>query len=145
MRRLFLQLKSFHRYAAMILLAVTVFQLGACPCGCLEHNAWFQLLGINTEHDDDRAATGVEGGSDVALIVNDDTHDCEGEARVQYFNNTRVPSLQEKSVAGGPVASTTIVVLLPNSIAAGTYRFQSGSTLAHAAALCRPALQVYRW
>ncbi len=72
--------------ASVALLICLVLQLGACPCGCLEHNAWIQMLGWSMEdhahsHDVDDLHAQVSDGSQ--------DHDCTGELRPQYINNAR--------------------------------------------------------
>jgi len=128
-----------------MLVALIIYQLGACPCGCLEHNAWAQLLRLNSTHNNHHPATvRTSGGVAAWAALDEHTHDCTGEAGWPYFNNSRVPSLQIKSEAVVTLASTAVAVLPPDSVAAEMRYPQCNALLAVAAARCRPALQVYR-
>ncbi|WP_166831778.1 hypothetical protein [Thalassoroseus pseudoceratinae] len=133
--------KLIQRHAATLMLVMMVYQLGACPCGCLEHSAWAELLGTESANHSDDVAVGVDGRS--SAVVSDATHDCTGEARVQYLNNNRVPTLQGPLADGVFVVLIAVAVLSLNSFAAKTHRSRTGSKLAFAAALGRPALQIY--
>lgn len=126
------------------MLAVLVFGLGACPCGCFEHNAWAQLLPLDSTHNNLDFLKDTGSGQVATLVFDDtDSHDCTGEERAQYLNNTRMPSLQEHSSTDGPTTASAIAVSLTNSIVVETYGPQSDLIIAHSAALCRPSLQVY--
>ena len=63
------------RRAACLLLIGLVYRMGACPCGCVEHNYWLQTLGLASDHDH-----GVP--MDLALVAQD--HDCAGESPELY-------------------------------------------------------------
>ncbi|MEW4491105.1 hypothetical protein AB1L42_23725 [Thalassoglobus sp. JC818] len=145
MHPLFRKLKPAEHFVATMLLVVMVYQLGACPCGCVEHNVWAQLLGIDSDHDRNLASTVLDGKSSGVLVgENEDQHDCSGEARAQYFNNIRVTSLQETFAADLLVAWIAVAIFSLASAAAAVNRSRSESPPVFAAALCRPALQVYR-
>lgn len=78
------------RFACRVLLLLIVFQLGACPCGCVEHNAWIQMLGL-CSHDHHDVA---ESGHAPALHGSD--HDCTGEPRAAYLDNAKPVQIDEK-------------------------------------------------
>ena len=126
------------------MLAVLVFGLGVGPCGCYEHSAWAQLLPLDSAHNNLDVLKGARSDQVASLVPEDtDSHDCTGEARAQYLNNTRMPSLQEHSSTDGPTTASAIAVSLTNSIAVETYGPQTDLIIARSAALCRPSLQVY--
>jgi len=75
------------RIVSGLLLAMIVFQLGACPCGCLEHNAWIQMVGL-TDHHHEVAFT-----SDCSSIQGASDHDCTGEHAPDYLDNARSPGV----------------------------------------------------
>ena len=72
------------KFASTILLLLILFQLGACPCGCAEHNAWLQMMGMDHHHVDDPIA------SSRTAIQEADHHDCTGEKAKPYLDNARV-------------------------------------------------------
>lgn len=63
------------------MLICLVYQLGACPCGCLEHNAWAEMLGLSS-HDHH----GVPATSTTSVSSGED-HDCKGYPRPLYVSN----------------------------------------------------------
>jgi len=74
-----------------MLLSAMVFQLGACPCGCIEHNAWVQFLGLDAgDHDHTSVA---DHGTGLSSISSTDTHDCTGEGNAPFVDNARGPCL----------------------------------------------------
>lgn len=71
------------------MVACFLLQLGACPCGCIEHSVWVHwLIG-------DSAVGAVDETVDEAVAdaspsphgVPDHPHDCTGGPRPSYFNN----------------------------------------------------------
>ncbi len=128
---------QLRKLACSVLLAMIVFQLGACPCGCLEHNAWFQMLGFG-DHDHGLAST------DGVTSVQDAGHDdCTGELAAAYVDNSRLlnrdpasRSAFETSAPDNQLGDTTtpdLRALQPN---------RDDLAIMHAPALS--ALQVYR-
>lgn len=74
-----------HRFRLTSIAVAVCFvcQLGACPCGCLEHNYWFQMLRLSDDgHHDANSSAGL------AWAAQDD-HDCSGELRAQFVNTAR--------------------------------------------------------
>jgi hypothetical protein len=124
-------------------LALMVYQLGACPCGCLEHNAWLQWAGITADHYGGAVAS-TPAAESLITTADGDYHDCTGEPRPQFVDNAR-----SARHMGDFFASLATVVYILNASVDDTAtvhgRFERGSdsaSLAHA--LSRPALQVYR-
>ena len=138
------KLKTLQRYTASLLLAVMVYQLGACSCGCLEHNVWAQMLDLDSADHASHSSQGAKEESDVSQVASAETHDCTGEARAQYFNNTRVPRPQGTEGPSGPVKLVAASELSPDSITVNMRRYAIHATLEFDAALYRPAIQVYR-
>ena len=119
-----------------------IYQLGACPCGCLENNAWIHLLEIGSDHHLELMA--APSNSAVVVLAESGHHDCTGEPRPTYFDNARPIEL-----AAGflnrvePILS--IIVDAPVERSTSLYCFQQRKrTLALAHALTRSDLQVYR-
>lgn len=133
--------KHFHRFASIALLVCLVFQLGACPCGCLEHNAWIELLGLSTgDHGHDTAHS--DDGSDRISIAGNH-HDCTGEAQAQYVNTARdmsVPQVDNAIPHVGPTALSAGHLSLPCT----SLGFHSTPFHGRVHALCRPVTQVFR-
>ena len=78
----FLCWRVMHRKTVIVLLICLAYQLGACPCGCLEHNAWLQILGLS-HHDH-----GPAGSPDQSVVAAAEHHDCSGQPRPLYLTNT---------------------------------------------------------
>ena len=78
------RLLQLHRLAALALLVGIVYQLGACPCGCLEHNMWVALLGLDSDGHSDAGA----GRADTMVHSTDHEHDCTGKAKARYLDNS---------------------------------------------------------
>ena len=71
------------RVTAVALMLLLTHQLGACPCGCIEHNAWAQWLGLVTQDTDaypPAHADTFRSGQD---------HDCTGKPFPLYVTNTK--------------------------------------------------------
>ena len=132
--------------ATMLLLAM-VFQLGACPCGCIDHNAWVQLWGVESEHHKEHTLVSLaddDGNSSIALARVSDSHDCTGQPRSQFCDNACSVRVHDTSL-----------IRLPESFVAASY---SSRTRSHSnerlvpstpvgglcAAPSLPQLQVYR-
>ncbi len=84
------KLNLLHRCAAFLLLATMVYQLGACPCGCLEHNAWIEFLHL--DHDEHSHSTPVLS-LDAQIAAEPHSHghhDCTGERAAGFVDNARV-------------------------------------------------------
>ncbi|WP_237226187.1 hypothetical protein [Rubinisphaera sp. JC750] len=138
------KLKSLQSFAATLLLAAMVYQLGACPCGCLEHNAWSQLLRLDSGDHDHSAADLEKIGSHSPVLLSDH-HDCTGEPRTAFVDNAREPRVQGCSTTTLLLSLFVEQASLSNSPAGGDAKYvHSPSRLALDAARSRPALQVYR-
>ena len=94
-------------FASIALLVCLLFQLGACPCGCLEHNAWLEMLGIqhHEQPSDGQLSTipsvkKVDVDHDhigrIAAVEYD--HECDGNGCPKYFNNARGVTLSQSCV-----------------------------------------------
>ncbi len=66
--------QTLGRVTSMVMALCFVYQWGACPCGCLEHNAWLRWLGV-VSHDHDHAEAAFPGAPSVA---SSEDHDCTG-------------------------------------------------------------------
>lgn len=73
------------RLSAIALTVCFVFEMGACPCGCLEHNYWLALFGHSSD-----SSTPAQGDHDTGLLVASD-HDCTGKSRDEFVNTARLP------------------------------------------------------
>ena len=141
MRNQLSRLNRPSKFAAYVLLMGMVFQLGACPCGCVEHNVWMQLFGIGI---DDHQGELPSSTASALPAADADHHDCTGLPRPSYVDNARLyrvaaPDLQEVMV---PVGVTADMQCGPSP----SFRhFSSRSnSLAVAHAPSRSKLQVYR-
>jgi hypothetical protein len=130
----FVQLRKF---AACVLLWALVYQLGACPCGCVEHNAWLQMLGASGHS---HAAVALDEDGIVRISGN---HDCSGEHVVAYMDNARSVTLDEIARPFSTAALTEVgAVYEERGRRSSVFAASESSQLAHAPQ--RPALQVYR-
>lgn len=68
------------RAAAVVLMLALIHQVGACPCGCLEHNHWLKAFGLvgQEPHADIQAGSPLWSG---------DHCDCSGA--VEFVNNAQ--------------------------------------------------------
>ena len=115
-----------------------LFQLGACSCGCLEHNVWVQLIGIDSDHHEEDFGSTADH-----LLVSDD-HDCSGEPKAQYFDNSRSTKTKVKTVhcfAIPPAVIADSYYRLNGKASWYFFQHRECSALLHALSL--PALQVY--
>ncbi len=141
MKTQLLQRNCLLRLASGVLLVGMIFQLGACPCGCLEHNVWVQLLGLDADHHLGRTAS----ASTVSWSGLDaDHHNCTGEPRPGYVDNARsfrVAGLCHKElIAVADPSADRVIRSLRSSEHAGPR--SPGPAVSHA--LTRSTLQVYR-
>ena len=72
------------RFAATLLVVCLFHQMGACPCGCIEHNYWLQALGLAEDHDHDRDSFDVYG----TQSLSSSQHDCDGSHDLLYVDNS---------------------------------------------------------
>lgn len=130
----------------MLLCVVMVYQLGVCPCGCLEHNAWAQLIGLDAHVDGNQRAVDDQESCDMDVVTRQDDHDCDGRAQEPYFNNTRSPLVQEAFAAEDHFSSVVVFDRMTREfvVARARQRMKSFESAAAFAAALRPALQVYR-
>lgn len=138
------KLRLLQRFTATLLLVAMIYQLGACPCGCLEHNAWAHLLGLDAESRDDASVGSFEspGHSSVNLA---DTHDCTGEPRTQFVDNARGPRVEGSTAFSSLLPALDCCLAVSDSQTGfGQRRGGPPAGLAGSVALYRPALQVYR-
>ena len=137
-----LTLKSLNRFASIALLVCLVYQLGACPCGCLEHNAWVELFGLSaSDHEHDLAQS---DRSSAGISVADDHHDCTGEARPQYVNTARDVNDKQVEDLLARVFSVAHVVDCHSVSAMSRGGFHSTPPRGVSHALSRPITQVFR-
>lgn len=129
---------SVQKFACRVLLVLIVFQLGACPCGCLEHNAWVQMLGLSSHHDHHLS----EAETDQTTIEGSD-HDCNGRPGAVYFNNAISVNADHAYNQGNSVAAScgslellTVAILDSSSLDSCRFRRTYAPSLS--------ALQVYQ-
>lgn len=64
-----------------------LYQLGACACGCIDHNYWLQAVGIASDHHHHAGKPAAdqqnESGDRFAAV----DHDCDGGTKPLYLNN----------------------------------------------------------
>jgi hypothetical protein len=78
-----------NRMIGLLLLMSLVLQLGAGRCGCLEHNAWVQMVSGHA-HDDDHVINQdqLASGFHLVLAQLSEDHQCTGLPPV-YLNDFR--------------------------------------------------------
>ncbi|MCC9643212.1 hypothetical protein LOC71_13085 [Rhodopirellula sp. JC740] len=146
-----LLLKLQRRLVQCVLVIAMLYQMGACPCGCLEHNAWLQLLGGFSHADGHPHPSLVQlSQNDSATtaageVSNSDDHDCTGEPTTLYTRSSRNPmpangdcvqSLDFVDTANGAFGALMVV--------ADERRRGIDLRGPNVRALSRPALQVFR-
>lgn len=134
--------------AVCLLVAGMVFQMGTCPCGCLEHNAWVQLAGLRHDDIETLAIQGAdapvvsEGGLCVAVT---DNHECDGQPALDYLNTARSVDVPRD---GRATTHCSVCVIDRDSPSSGSVSLAGGWQLANVcgghAARIQPALQVFR-
>jgi len=77
-------MRTLRHRAMIVMLLALVYQWGACPCGCVEHNAWLEWVGLDHHHDHDHA---TPMAADPTVSAADD-HDCSGAARPYFLTKT---------------------------------------------------------
>jgi hypothetical protein len=113
----------FVRFVAVAILVSFTWQLGSCPCGCFEHNAWVQMF-VSNEHaevphdEQSHAFTRNDSPADYRLITSllaceHDHERCNG-GQTSYLNISRTDSL------GG--ASRTVIQGVACSVHFGHHR-----------------------
>ena len=123
---------TMRRITIWMMLLGIVYQFGACPCGCLEHNAWLQMLGLSSHGllevtSGELDSSGLPGESHSLDGVADratgsDHHDCNGGPRPLYVNDAErpprvvaVPSVDFGAAGGLPRHALVAVVLASES------------------------------
>lgn len=76
---------------AILLLFVSVFRLGDGPCGCPDHNAWIELVGIVA----DDVVDSCSHKSETPETENQWEHACDGVPLGHYVDNSRTPHVDE--------------------------------------------------
>jgi hypothetical protein len=87
----------FDRFIALAIVVSFAWQLGGCPCGCFEHNAWVLML-VSNEHSIEPDQHGefcpgfacqATGSSASQLLSSEHNHEeCAG-GRTTYVDNSR--------------------------------------------------------
>lgn len=72
---------TLQRRLAATLVVCLFYQLGACSCGCVEHNYWLRTLGLAEDHQHPDTSS-----DDLSLVAND--HDCDGSQELPYIDNS---------------------------------------------------------
>lgn len=134
------------RLICCTLLVLLVYQFGACPCGCLEHNAWFQLVAVSDQHHDGPVSHPLESHAWSPAAEADD-HSCTGQPHSPYLDTTRLlgdPLRLLKTNCEFFETLGRVLSIRPVELGRSrrSKRGPDSSALAHA--LSRPALQVYR-
>jgi hypothetical protein len=141
------------RLVAVAILASFTWQLGSCPCGCFEHNAWVQMFVSNehaeVRHDEQSPASTRDDSpviyrSETSLLACEHDHErCTG-GQASYLDNSRTDSLSG--------ASRTVTQAVAGSVHFGHHRCtvpivsqfnQHRSPVKNTFQHSRSALQVY--
>lgn len=144
------KLNLLDRGVAIFLLIAMMFQLGACQCGCLEHNAWVQLIGFcetdEAEADEHHHAHLLVGNTHSNSVASTDQHhECGGQARPQFVDNSYASQLQKESASVEGQAAFAASMCPPALRSPSNAGFlPTRVTFVLDVALRRPELQVYR-
>lgn len=92
----------FKPIAVFAILVAFVFHLGACPCGCIEHNAWLQVLHAA---DEDSSQSGNDSRCEIA---GDHEHDCAG-SRPQFLDTAQHPECVKQLLMFSIVSQSPLV------------------------------------
>lgn len=93
--------RSKTRWLNSILLLAFVHQLNACPCGCLEHNGWYQL-GMSWLSGESKAIALISSADASTSDLSDADSDCDDldfEIYVAFEERTAGPSHRSSSIA----------------------------------------------
>jgi hypothetical protein len=122
---------------ALMLLFVSVFRLGDCPCGCPEHNIWVELAGLGETEvavSPVRTAAMNSDGNEVL------EHSCASVPLGHYVDNSRVPNMDEPE----PASQRTVALCQEHTIALATsMRSDFAKAYDDTGPPSRPALKVY--
>jgi len=74
-----------------LILVLSVWHLGACPCGCADHNAWLEMV---LEHHDSDPASALGISLDHEPRGISAPRHCDGRGRLPYLRNSRESELR---------------------------------------------------
>ena len=123
------------RQTSILMAVCVVYQLGACPCGCLDHNYWWRMLAI-ADHDH-HGSRGPAGTTQVA----EDDHDCTGAPQRQFVNTARSPKHESDLIRVSQPACRCQDVSA--AILVGDHTLDRGPPGIWAQTTCRISLQVF--
>jgi hypothetical protein len=83
------------RNTSLVMTLCLVYQMGACPCGCWEHNHWFAMLGLEQ---DERQAP-ILPTTVGRVLSSADSHDCTGAPKPLYASQSE---LKLRKLANAP-------------------------------------------
>jgi len=76
------------------MVAAMVWQMGACPCGCVDHNLWLETYQWLTGR-----SVSIHAGSATATV---DAHDCDHRPRDSYMRARTVGENGESHLVPSP-------------------------------------------
>ena len=135
--------KKPRSYASSVLAVLMIYQLGACPCGCLEHNLWIQMTGVASDHDQEIGSDSTRVVS-ISELQDAHDHDCTGKPHPQFLDNSQMQKVTGKFSRQGSSFLALAHSSQDDSLAVLNGRGAPSFFPAVSAALTRPALQVYR-
>ena len=89
-----------------VLAVCLLYQVGACPCGCLDHNLWALTLGLAS------GESPVASEAATTYTVAAEEHDCHGEASSVYVNTARTIKVPGITLCSTQAISATPILHL---------------------------------
>ena len=131
---------------AWVMAAALLYQLGACPCGCLEHNRWLaaarSVWTLGTPVVLARGPASELAGA-CTHLDSDRDHDCDGSPGEAFLAPSRVRPLDEKAAAND--VGLRWAPAVDHSLARRVVqRLLWGESLSDDASLRRARVQVFR-
>lgn len=128
------QNRRFARLTSAMLVSCVIYQIGACPCGCLEHNYWLGLAGFVDHHES------IVGASATAAVAGTHEDDCLDHHPSPYVNTTRRVEIASDAVGNSAVSSWYLTSTLRLD---GDFRLDRGPSFLGNSPRC-DTLQVFR-
>jgi hypothetical protein len=135
-----LEIQPMQRFFANLLILLFAFEIGACPCGCLDHNGWLELLTANEE-------TAPPAPISLSFAMPDERtpsvveHHCDGAGKLKYRPSERPRELTHDSCC--KAALDDISAAVPSTTRAARVHYAGFSYNACMTLPLRAALQVW--
>lgn len=129
------------RFSATLLILLFIFDVGACPCGCLDHNGWLELFSTDEVKPFSGTVSTSTSSNDDWTPVLADQH-CDGTGKAKYRMSARRRDLTHDASMSAALCKAPLCCETASTTDRATLgRRPSGK---HLALPVRAALQVWR-